>query len=75
VTSSFSYSSQALLSPSERYRRPTRDRLELTARLTGPSTFREPLELKKVRRYAPEQEIAPYDREPAAPKTAERKTP
>jgi hypothetical protein len=59
----------------ERYRRPTAERLELTARLTDPKTFREPLELKKVWRYAPEQEIAPYDCEPAASKAAEGKTP
>jgi len=59
----------------ERYRRPTPERLELTATLTDPSTFREPLELKKVWRYAPEQEIAPYDCEPAAHEAAEGKTP
>jgi hypothetical protein len=59
----------------ERYRRPSPERLELTARLTDPSTFREPLELKKVWRSAPDQEIAPYDCEPAAPKAVEGKTP
>jgi len=59
----------------ERYRRPTPERLELTARLADPATFREPLELKKIWRFAPEQEIAPYDCEPAAPKGAEGKTP
>jgi len=59
----------------ERYRRPTPERLELTARLTDPPTFRDPLELKKIWRFAPEQEIASYDCEPAAPKAAEGKTP
>lgn len=59
----------------ERYRRPTPERLELTATLSDPLTFREPLELKKVWRFAPEQEIAPYDCEPAAHKVAEGKTP
>jgi hypothetical protein len=43
--------------------------------LADPATFREPLELKKIWRFAPEQEIAPYDCEPAAPKGAEGKTP
>ena len=59
----------------ERYRRPTPERLELTARLTDPPTFREPVELKKIWRYAPDQQIAPYDCEPAAPNAAEGKTP
>jgi hypothetical protein len=59
----------------ERYRRPTPKRLELTAILSDPVTFREPLELKKVWRFAPDQEIAPYDCEPAAPKAAAGKTP
>jgi hypothetical protein len=59
----------------ERYRRPSPERLELTAVLTDPSTFREPVELKKIWRFAPEQEIAPYDCVPAAATVAEGKTP
>lgn len=59
----------------ERYRRPSPERLELAATLTDPSTFREPVELKKIWRFAPEQEIAPYDCVPAAPTAAEGKTP
>ncbi len=58
----------------ERYRRPTPERLELTATLTDPWALREPLELKKVWRFAPDQEIGPYDScEPAAAKSAEGK--
>jgi hypothetical protein len=59
----------------ERYRRPSPERLELTATLTDPSTFREPVELKKIWRFAPEQEIAPYDCVPAAAPAAEGRTP
>jgi len=59
----------------ERYRRPTPERLELTATLTDPLTFREPLELKKIWRFAPEQEIAAYNCEPAATPAAKGKTP
>jgi hypothetical protein len=52
----------------ERYRRPSQDRLELTATLNDPWGLREPLVLKKVWAFAPEQEIFPYDAcEPAAP--------
>jgi hypothetical protein len=59
----------------ERYRRPAPERLELTATLTDPVTFREPLVLKKVWKLAPDQEIAPYDScEPAAAKPPEGKT-
>jgi len=59
----------------ERYRRPTPQRLELTATLTDPWALREPIELKKVWRYAPDQEIGPYDScEPAAAKPTEAKT-
>jgi hypothetical protein len=58
----------------ERYRR-TAERLELTATLTDPATFREPLELKKIWRFAPEQEIAAYNCEPAATTAAQGKTP
>jgi hypothetical protein len=58
----------------ERYRRPTPERLELTATLIDPLTFREPLELKKIWRFAPEQEIAAYNCEPAGVKTTEGKT-
>ena len=50
----------------ERYRRPTPERLELTATLTDPWALREPIDLKKIWRFAPDQEIAPYDCEPAA---------
>jgi len=59
----------------ERYRRPAPERLELTATLTDPSTFREPVELKKIWRFAPEQEIARYDCVPAAATAAEGNTP
>jgi len=59
----------------ERYRRPTPERLELTATLTDPLTFREPLELKKIWRFAPEQQIAAYNCEPAVATAAQGKTP
>jgi hypothetical protein len=59
----------------ERYRRPAPERLELTATLTDPVTFREPIVLKKVWKLAPEQRIGPYDScEPAAAKSSEGKT-
>lgn len=46
----------------ERYTRSTEgDVLHLTATLTDPQTFQEPLVLKKIWRWAPEQQIAPYD--------------
>jgi hypothetical protein len=46
----------------ERYTRSREgDSLHLTATLTDPRTFREPLVLKKIWRWAPEQQIAPYD--------------
>lgn len=46
----------------ERYTRSKEgDVLHLTATLTDPRTFREPLVLKKLWRWAPEQQIAPYD--------------
>jgi hypothetical protein len=35
--------------------------LHLVATLTDPQTFREPVVLKKIWRWAPDQEIAPYD--------------
>ncbi|MEO8467560.1 MAG: hypothetical protein ABI640_19725 [Gammaproteobacteria bacterium] len=58
----------------ERYRRPNPERLELTATLTDPWALREPVEFKKVWRFAPDQEIGPYDScEPAAAKSAEGK--
>jgi len=58
----------------ERYRRPTPERLELTVTLNDPWALREPIELKKVWRFAPDQQIGPYDScEPAATKTAEGK--
>ena len=57
----------------ERYRRPAPERLELTATLTDPVTFREPIELKKVWKLAPEQKIAAYDScEPAAAEPSQR---
>jgi hypothetical protein len=51
----------------ERYRRPSPERLELTATFADPWALREPIEFKKVWRFAPDQEIGPYDScEPAA---------
>jgi hypothetical protein len=59
----------------ERFRRPSPERLELTATLADPWALREPLELKKVWSFAPDQEIAPYDScQPAAAKSSEGKT-
>jgi len=58
----------------ERYRRPTPQRLELTATLTDPWALREPIELKKVWRFAPDQEIGAYDScEPAAAQSSGEK--
>jgi len=46
----------------ERYTRSkTGDTLLLTATLTDPRSFREPLVLKKIWRWAPEQQITPYE--------------
>lgn len=46
----------------ERFTRSTDgNTLHLAATLTDPQTFREPVVLKKIWRWAPEQQIAPYD--------------
>ena len=46
----------------ERFTRSTDgNALHLTATLTDPQTFRDPVVLKKIWRWAPEQQIAPYD--------------
>ncbi len=59
----------------ERYRRPAPERLELMATLIDPVTYREPIQLKKVWKFAPDQQIAPYDScEPAAQGSSQRKT-
>ena len=63
------YSDQ--LTAVERYRRPSPERLELAATISDPWGLREPIELRKVWSYAPDQKISPYDScEPAAAKPA-----
>jgi hypothetical protein len=59
----------------ERYRRPSPERLELTATLADPWALREPVQFKKVWSFAPDQEITPYDScQPAAAKPAQETT-
>jgi len=71
----FSHSDR--LTAVERYARSADGaRLELTATLTDPTSFTEPLVVKKIWSWAPDQEIYPYDScEPAAKDAAAGKRP